>query len=476
MAAYEGPKWGLSTYGTAATVTWSFAELNLASQLSDRFTGYLNFDSALGSQYRTLVRAAMDAWEAVANIDLVEISDSANSNIRLGNRAIDGVAAPGQSSTVGETVYWSNGSGRMTTATIAFDTDAYTGTSFYQIAAHEIGHALGLDHSNLTSAVMYYMINSLNRAGVLTSDDISGIQHLYGAKVLAVSSLATLQTAFTNILRISPTSSDALSVTIALTSGGTVANPTFTQAQGLTALAGQVDAGQITLSKAIASIGHFADATTSVATLSYQFFTGRTPTAAGLDYLVHSSANPNDLNDPYYAKFNIENRYINFAVNLGKLGAGNEAFQAAYGGLSLSDTVRKAYTEIFGSAPTDLKISDILTSALSLGGQAMSRADYFAYYGADGPNGVGTKAAAVGFLLVEAVKADLGPYALANDKFMADLADGAASYNVNLKTAYALLAEPETAGVQAETYTMHVDGVVEIAGVSAGYDLGVLAA
>ena len=454
MANFEGPKWGSTTQGSGATVTLSFAELDLTSQMTSRgFSGYLTFESAISSQYRGLVRQAMDAWEAVANIDLVESSDGVNVGIRIGNREIN------TANVVGETTFWSvSGGTRMSAAEVYFDSSAYGGNSLYQIAVHEIGHALGLDHSNLTSAVMYYMVNSQNRSGTLTNDDVNGIQTLYGAKAVQSSSLATLQTAFTNILRINPASTDALKTTIALTDGSSVANPTFGQAQGLATLAAQVDAGLVSLSRAITNIGHYADATTSVASLSYQFFTGKTPTSAGLDFLVYSGTNPNDLNDPYYAKFNLENRYINFAVNLGKLGEGQPAFQTGYGALSLNDAVKKAYTEIFGAAPTDQKVIDILTP---------DRVTYLTSFGLDGANGIGTKAAAVGFLMAEAVKADIGPYALANDKFMTDLADGVASYNVSLKTVYALQSEPE-APAQV-SYDMHTDSVVEMVGVPLEY-------
>ena len=458
MAAYEGPKWGSATPGTGATVTWSFAELDLTSQFAARgLGGYLSFDSPIATQYRALVRQAADAWETVANIDLTEIADSTASQIRIGNRTIDGPAEPGKSSTVGETSFWSNSAGtRMSAAEIYFDTDAYTGTSFYQIAVHEIGHALGLEHSTVSNAVMYFMVNSANRSGRLSNDDVNDIQYLYGAKAVVTASLTTLQTAFANILRINPSSSDALKTTIALTDGTAVANPIFTQAQGLATLAGQVDAGLMTLTRAVSIIGHYADATTSVASLTYQFFTGKTPSSAGLDFLVYSATNANDLNDPYYAKFNLENRYINFAVNLGKLGEGSAAFQAGYGSLTLNDAVKKAYTEIFGAAPTDQKVADILSS---------DRVAYLAGFGLDGNNGLGTKAAAVGFLMAEAVKADLGPYALANDKFMADLADGVATFNTNLKTTYALQSEPEAAGA----YEIHTDGVVEIVAAAPDY-------
>ncbi|WP_421738824.1 type I secretion C-terminal target domain-containing protein [Caulobacter sp.] len=159
-----------------------------------------------------------------------------------------------------------------------------------------------------------------------------------------------------------------------------------------------------------------ARATTSVATLAYEFFTGKIPSQGGIDYLVSPTGpNGNNLNSAYYQSFNLENRYINFAVNLGKIGEGKEAFSTKYGALSLFDATREAYKTIFGSTPTDTKIHALIDT----------RADYFASYGGDGVGGQGTKAAMVGWLLAEAAKADVGMYAKSNDAFLADLADGA---------------------------------------------------
>jgi Ca2+-binding RTX toxin-like protein len=181
-----------------------------------------------------------------------------------------------------------------------------------------------------------------------------------------------------------------------------------------------------------------AGATSSVATLAYEFFTGKAPSAAGMDYLVSPTGpNPNNLNSAYYQSFSLENRYINFAVNLGKLGDGKAAFTAAYGGLSLFDATRQAYTTIFGAVPSDAKIHALLDPTAVLGGQTLTRADYFAYYGQDGANGVGTKAAMVGWLLSEAVKADLGTYALSNDAFLADVGLHNAAFGVDLIGVYA---------------------------------------
>ncbi|MET3666715.1 hypothetical protein [Caulobacter sp. 1776] len=207
----------------------------------------------------------------------------------------------------------------------------------------------------------------------------------------------------------------------------------------LQTLAQQVDASTLSLTDARVEIGKMAYASTSVANLAYAFFTGVTPRMGGLDYLVSPTGeNPNNLNSAAYTTYTAENRYINFAINLGKAGEGAARFAAAYGALDLTAAATKAYTEIFGFAPAAGKIDAILNDQVPNGlGGFYARAQYFAAYGQDGLNGQGTKAAMVGWLMNEAVKADLGVYAKANDAFLADLAnDGQAAFNIDLLGVY----------------------------------------
>ncbi len=181
--------------------------------------------------------------------------------------------------------------------------------------------------------------------------------------------------------------------------------------------------GTINADQMVGKLVAMAGSTTSVATLSYEFFTGKIPSEGGIDYLVSPDGyNTNNLNSAYYQTFNLENRYINFAVNLGKLGEGKDAFAAKYGSLSLFDATREAYKAIFGAAPTDAKIHALIDS----------RTDYFAYYGGDGTSGIGTKAAMVGWLLAEAQKADLGVMVKSNDAWLTDLADGSAPFAIDI--------------------------------------------
>jgi len=189
------------------------------------------------------------------------------------------------------------------------------------------------------------------------------------------------------------------------------------------ALLGQWTSGAINADQMIAKVFKMAAATTSVATLNYQFFTGKIPSDYGVDYLISTTGgNSNNLNSAYYAKFDTVNRYINFAVNLGKDGDGKKSFTAAYGDLSLFDATKKAYAAIFGGMPTDAKVHSLIDT----------RVDYLAYYGGDGPNGIGTKAAMVGFLLAAAATEDVGVMAKSNDAWLADLADGSAPFAVNI--------------------------------------------
>lgn len=254
----------------------------------------------------------------------------------------------------------------------------------------------------------------------------------YGVKGQALPLSATDLSVMTAIgFRIGPAPADEVSGWL-----GSVLRAQTTDS-AYSALASQLTSGltigTLTTPAAFAQVTARAEATTSVATLAYQFFTGATPNSGGMDYLVSPSGpNPNNLNAAYYQSFTLENRYINFAVNLGKFGDGKAAFSAAYGALSLSDAMTHAYAAIFGATPTAAKVDTLLNTTITSNGVTETRADYFAYYGQDGLTGIGTKAAMVGWLLAEAVKADVGDYALSNDAFLADIAAGNASFGLNL--------------------------------------------
>ncbi|MEZ5803196.1 MAG: FG-GAP-like repeat-containing protein [Rhizobiaceae bacterium] len=157
----------------------------------------------------------------------------------------------------------------------------------------------------------------------------------------------------------------------------------------------------------------------------WQLFMGSLPSAEGFGYLILSDANPTDLNDPYYAPFNAENTYLNFATNYA---TGNPAgaawFEWEFGALSYEEAVEKAFDLII--------TADALTEA---GGDPaaskqffLDAEDYFAQVAAERivPGGVdaddATKMALLSSVLYEAVRADVGPYAEAVNDFADEVA------------------------------------------------------
>lgn len=181
----EGETWG------DRSITWSFAGYNYAGDVAAGVT-FSNFVTE--SKQQAVIASAFAKWQSVSGLVFRQVSDNSNnagtSDIRL---AFGDVASAGLgTNTIGLTNYTSNGTFFAPDTLIRFEDPAshglssdstltYTGTSteLYQVALHEIGHALGLNHDTSdTRAVMYPSAGLDNRD--LSVDDIAGIQSLYG--------------------------------------------------------------------------------------------------------------------------------------------------------------------------------------------------------------------------------------------------------------------------------------------------------
>ena len=166
---------------TKTTITYSFADP--AVLLSDA-----NREAHLGSRIpdggttQGIIREAMDAWEAVCGVRFVEVADSADADVRIAWSPSG--ESDGRGGQLGVTWTWYV-DGTITEQVVTLDSaDAGSATTVYDVALHELGHVLGISHSDVRDVVLSGLPTTpySDQPGrdVLQADDIAAARLLWG--------------------------------------------------------------------------------------------------------------------------------------------------------------------------------------------------------------------------------------------------------------------------------------------------------
>ncbi|WP_238273379.1 matrixin family metalloprotease, partial [Methylobacterium cerastii] len=145
-------------------------------------------DASVPDIFTSVITASFNDWTSKANIQFQQVSSAVTSTIKFTMSSVDGLNSV--LATGGSSYYQSsNPIKQAVRGTVNFDIDekwhisgssvvSDSGINLFNVALHEIGHVLGLDHYNASPSIMNSNVDrSLTD---LTQSDIDGIQYLYG--------------------------------------------------------------------------------------------------------------------------------------------------------------------------------------------------------------------------------------------------------------------------------------------------------
>ena len=187
MYSATGGAW---SYGSRITFSFVPDGTNIGGSPS---TLYQSLTAIFPNQnvWQTQFLKAAAAWEQVANINLAWVPDAGGDlgalahqqgDPRFGDIRIS--AIPLSSGTLGTTFSPPPINGGSAAGDIIMNSTTMwhigSAIDLETVAIHELGHALGMNHSQISTAVMYAYYNGVKQQ--LTTDDVSGIDSIYGVR------------------------------------------------------------------------------------------------------------------------------------------------------------------------------------------------------------------------------------------------------------------------------------------------------
>jgi hypothetical protein len=159
---------GQSKKWTKTGLTWKFNNFTASGNLTQ-------------SEAETAFQKACDAWAAPTGLTFTQANANPSPDILVKWATID---SPGDKLAITSPIP----DGQNKQITITFDTvEDWTGNrviltavNFFSVALHELGHAIGMDHSANQSAAMYPInLDFFVARSELTTDDKDGASYLY---------------------------------------------------------------------------------------------------------------------------------------------------------------------------------------------------------------------------------------------------------------------------------------------------------
>lgn len=183
-------KWGEPVLGAGAALTWSFAARRhvfpdaINCRVIEPLDSVVQPAGIEPAQARELFGEAFRLWQEAAAVSFSYVSDEDAADILIG--------AQGEPTGIAFTNLWHEPHAGTTVATLSraticlnplvrWESEPDGDDETYdigQVAAHEIGHAIGLDHPGRTGALMGYRYDE--GEGALQPGDVAGAVALYG--------------------------------------------------------------------------------------------------------------------------------------------------------------------------------------------------------------------------------------------------------------------------------------------------------